>query len=119
MPTRPAFYILGAPKLELYNAPVANDRRKVLALLACLAIHREQHAREFLSALVWPDYDQQKAFTNLRHTLWEARQLIGEGWIAAGRGSMGLNRTADIRLHAAHLESFRLLTLDPLFGSVN
>jgi DNA-binding SARP family transcriptional activator len=87
MSPRLALHFLGPPKLELDNAPIVIDRRKVLALLAYLAVNREHYTREFLSALFWPDYDQDKAFTNLRHTLWETQQMVGEGWIEAGRNT--------------------------------
>jgi|CXWL01.1.fsa_nt_gi predicted ATPase/Flp pilus assembly protein TadD len=85
-----ALYLLGSPKLELDNTPVPVDRRKTLALLVYLASNRGRHSREYLSALLWPEYDQAKAFTNLRHTLWETQQVIGEGWIAADHETIGL-----------------------------
>jgi predicted ATPase len=85
-----SLYLLGPPKLELNNAPVAADRRKSLALLAYLALHREKHTREFLSGMLWPEYEQEKAFTNLRHALWETQQAIGEGWVAASRETISL-----------------------------
>jgi len=105
MSQRLALQFLGPPKLELNNAPIVADRRKVLALLAYLAVSREQHTRAFLSALLWPEYDQDKAFTNLRHILWEAQQSIGEGWITASRDTIGLNRDAEIWLDVAHFEA--------------
>jgi len=100
-----ALHLLGPPKLELDNTPVTADRRKTLALLAYLALNREQYSREFLSALLWPEYDQEKAFTNLRHTLWETGQAIGEGWILASRDKIGINTDAPIWLDVAHFES--------------
>src|SRR5687767_12842978 len=90
MSPRLALYLLGFPKLEIDNVPVATDRRKALALVAYLAINKGKHPRESLSSLFWPDYDQSKAFTNLRHTLWEIQQSIGEGWTIADRGSIQL-----------------------------
>jgi predicted ATPase/DNA-binding SARP family transcriptional activator len=72
------------------NVPVVADRRKTLALLAYLAVNRWQHQRDHISALFWPDYDQAKAFTNLRHILWEVQQLIGDGWIQARRDTLEL-----------------------------
>jgi predicted ATPase/DNA-binding SARP family transcriptional activator len=83
-------HLLGPPGLELNNAPIIADRRKTLALLAYLAVNRWPHHRDHISALLWPDYDQPKAYTNLRHILWEVQQLIGEGWIAAQRDTIGL-----------------------------
>ena len=87
---RLALHLLGPPKLELNHAPITADRRKTLALLAYLAVNRWQHHRDHISALLWPEYDQSRAYTNLRHILWEVQQLIGEGWIAAHRDTIGL-----------------------------
>jgi predicted ATPase/DNA-binding SARP family transcriptional activator len=90
MSTRLALHLLGPPRLELDNVPITADRRKTLALLAYLAVNRWQHHRDHLSALFFPEYDQPKAYTNLRHSLWEVQQLIGEGWVAAHRDTIGL-----------------------------
>jgi predicted ATPase/DNA-binding SARP family transcriptional activator len=90
MSERLALYLLGPPKVELDRAAVSIDRRKVLALLAYLAVNRWQHHRDHISALFWPEYAQPKAFSNLRHILWEVQQIIGEGWIIASRDTVGL-----------------------------
>jgi DNA-binding SARP family transcriptional activator len=76
--------------LELNEVPVVIDRRKILALLAYLAINPWKHHRDHISALFWPEYPQPKAFTNLRHILWEVRQVIGNDWIVAGRDTIAL-----------------------------
>ena len=85
MPKHLALYLLGPLKLELNNTPITVDRRKAFALLAYLTINREQHTREYLSALLWLEYNREKAFTNLRHTLWETQQAIGDSWMIASR----------------------------------
>jgi predicted ATPase/DNA-binding SARP family transcriptional activator len=91
-----ALHLLGPPRLEIDNSPVIVDRRKTLALLAYLAVNRGSHTRDYLSALLFPDYDQSKAFTNLRHTLWETQQAIGDGWIVADHETIGfIARGAD------------------------
>jgi predicted ATPase/DNA-binding SARP family transcriptional activator len=90
MSERLAMYLLGPPRLELDRAAVVIDRRKTLALLAYLAVNRWQHHRDHISALMWPGYAQPKAFSNLRHILWEVQQIIGEGWIIASRDTVGL-----------------------------
>jgi DNA-binding SARP family transcriptional activator len=66
MSPRLALHFLGPPKLELDTAPVTVDLRKTLALLAYLAVNRREHHRDHISALLWPDYEQAKALTNLR-----------------------------------------------------
>jgi predicted ATPase/DNA-binding SARP family transcriptional activator/Tfp pilus assembly protein PilF len=90
-----AFQFLGPPQLVLENEPVIVNRRSVVALLAYLSVNYSEqslrtYTRESLSALLWPDYDQIKAFTNLRHTLWEIQKVLGPGWLIASRESIGL-----------------------------
>ena len=97
---------LGSPQIHLDDRPISTDRRKAIALLAYLAVNhlghpRERYSREALSALLWPDYDQAKAFSNLRTTLWEIRQAIGDGWLKADRDSVQLEAGATIDLDVA------------------
>jgi predicted ATPase len=96
MPPQLSLYFLGPPQLYLNKEQVTADRRKAVALLAYLAVNGSQQPRDTLSALLWPDYDQSKAFSNLRHTIWELQQPIGEGWIIADRETIGLDPDADI-----------------------
>ena len=106
MSERLALYLLGPPRLELDRAAVSIDRRKTLALLAYLAVNRWQHHRDQISALLWPEYEQAKAFTNLRHILWEVQQVIGEGWVVASRDTVGLIPDANPSLPSAGAERF-------------
>src|SRR5512143_2667156 len=97
---------LGLPQIYLDDNPIATDRRKAIALLAYLAVNniehrRQKYSRESLSALFWPDYEQAKAFSNLRRTIWEVNQALGEGWLIAERESVQLNEEADIDLDMA------------------
>src|SRR5512134_1102036 len=97
-----AFQFLGPPQLILENEPVSVNRRSIVALLAYLAVNdsgqvkKRMYTREELSALVWPDYDQVKAYTNLRHTLWEIQKALGPGWLLADRETVGLHEDAKI-----------------------
>jgi predicted ATPase/DNA-binding SARP family transcriptional activator len=100
-----ALHFLGTPQLSLDNSPIPVERRKAVALLAYLAVNRIMDSRETLSALLWPDYEQSKAFTNLRHTLWEIQQTVGEGWLETSRDKIGLNNEADIWLDVDHFNS--------------
>ncbi|HEX6270837.1 MAG TPA: tetratricopeptide repeat protein [Anaerolineales bacterium] len=109
MPPRLVLQFLGLPQLHLDDRPISTDRRKAVALVAYLSVNDIGHApqrysRESLSALFWPDYDQAKAFSNLRRTIWEVRQTIGESWLIADRDSVYLNESAEIDLDVA---SFR------------
>src|SRR5688572_25794492 len=100
---------LGLPQVLLDDRPISTDRRKAIALLAYLAVNdvgrpRQKYSRDSLSALLWPDYDQAKAFSNLRTTIWELRQAIGEGWFIAERESVQLNPDAEIDLDVARFQ---------------
>jgi predicted ATPase/DNA-binding SARP family transcriptional activator len=89
MSPRLSLHLLGPPRLELDNSALSINRRKSMALLAYLAVNRGSHTRDYLSALLFPDDDQSKAFTNLRHTLWETQQSIGNSWIVADHETIG------------------------------
>ncbi len=107
------FHFLGHPQLILESLPVAITRRAVMALLAYLTVNnhgqgRQKHTREFLSALLWPDHDQVKAFTNLRHTLWEIQKIFGPGWLAADRETIGLHPDANVWVDVHKFEALLL-----------
>jgi predicted ATPase/DNA-binding SARP family transcriptional activator len=106
MPPRLGLEFLGLPQVHLDDTPVATDRRKAIALIAYLAVNDVNHSpqkysRDSLSALLWPDYDQARAFSNLRRTIWEIHQVLGESWLIAERESVCLNEEAKIDLDVA------------------
>ena len=102
--------LIGTPQFQLDHTPLTASRRAVVALLAYLAVRAmehsgERHSREALAALLWTDYEQAKALANLRHTLWEVGQFIGEGWVITEHESIFLNPKADIALDVAQFRS--------------
>ena len=108
-----AFQFLGPPQLILENVPVNVNRRSIVALLAYLAVNdsgkaKRTYTREALSALLWPDYDQVKAFTNLRHTLWEIQKHFGSGWLITNRETIGLHPDAKLWVDVHLFESLLL-----------
>ena len=105
MSARLDVYFLGPPQIRLDSTSISIERRKGTALLAYLAVEQGRHSRASLSALLWPDHEQSRAYKNLRQTLWDIQQSIGEGWITADRESIGLNEVADIRLDVSKFES--------------
>ena len=109
MSPRLVLQFLGLPQLHLEATPVVTDRRKAIALLAYVAVNdmgraSQRYSRESLSALFWPDYEQAKAFSNLRRTIWEVHQAIGEHWLIADRESVHLNADAEIELDVARFQ---------------
>ena len=108
-----AFQFLGPPQLILENEPVNINRRSIVALLAYLAVNVEgknsqKHTREYLSAMLWPDYDQAKAYTNLRHTVWEIQRLFGPGRLNTSRDTISLNTQTDIWVDVRQFEALSL-----------
>src|SRR5439155_26592099 len=65
--------------------------RKVAALLAYLALHPEQHAREKLAALCWGDSSDAQARASLRTALNALRKQAGESVVVADRLTVQLN----------------------------
>ncbi len=105
-----AIQLLGIPQFQLDHVPVTASRRAVVALLAYLAVSDLEHpgqryTRESLAVLLWSDYEPAKALGNLRHTLWEVAQFIGEGWIIPEHETVYLNPQAKIVLDVAQFRS--------------
>jgi DNA-binding SARP family transcriptional activator len=88
--------LLGPPQIELGGVPVEVDTRKATALIAYLAVTRQAHSRESLAALLWPEYDQERAYANLRRTLWAFNKAAGTAWLDADQEIIGLARDADV-----------------------
>ena len=99
-------YLLGPPRVERDGVPIQVDTRKAIALLAYLSITREQHRRDTLAALLWPESDRSHARTALRRTLYALRKALTESgseagrvtWLDADRESVSLNQSIDLWL---------------------
>lgn len=92
---------LGPPELALDGAAVDASRNKAIALLVYLAVNGQRCRRETLAGLFWPDYEQSKAYAYLRRTLWELKEMLGEGWLAVDRETVGVAEGADMWLDVA------------------
>ena len=69
--------LLGAPRIEVDGAPLRVDTRKAVALLAFLAVTGHAHSRDRLTALLWPEYDDDRARAALRRTLSTLKTAVG------------------------------------------
>jgi len=94
--------LLGIPEVRLGDQPLSFRTRKVLALLAYLAVERGMHSRESLMALLWPESPSNSAAASLRVTLSRLRQGLrqsGEVLITeAGNVGFDLNYPVDLDL---------------------
>ena len=71
-----AVRFLGIPEIRLGERHLSFRTRKVLALLAYLAIERGMHSRESLMAMLWPESSQSSAAATLRTTLSRLRKAL-------------------------------------------
>jgi predicted ATPase/DNA-binding SARP family transcriptional activator len=93
-----ALYLLGPPRIELDGEPVQISRRKVVALLAYLAVTGTPHSRDALATLLWPEHNQSRARAYLRRVLSELNRTLGEGILAIDRESSGIDPAAAVWL---------------------
>ncbi len=70
--------VLGPFQVELWNEPITSFATdKVRALLVYLALSPDQpHRRETLAGLLWPEFPERSARTNLRNALANLRSAI-------------------------------------------
>ncbi len=76
--------LLGSFQVALQEKSITNfESDRVRALLAYVAVESDQpHRRDKLAGLLWPDWDQRSALTNLRNALANLRKVIGDREIA-------------------------------------
>jgi DNA-binding SARP family transcriptional activator len=98
-------HLLGTPAVELNHEPINILRRKDLALLAYLAVTSQVHRREALAALLWPEHDSSRAFSNLRHSIWELKQIFGQKLLVAERDTVTLLVTPEIWVDVTEFQS--------------
>jgi len=79
--TRLEIRLLGGFEAKLGDRPVQRfESQKVRALLAYLALHRDQYlSRDHLAGLFWPDRPDEVARRNLRQALYNIRTSLGNG----------------------------------------
>jgi DNA-binding SARP family transcriptional activator/predicted ATPase len=72
--------LLGSFQVTLDGQPVTGFKsNKVRALLAYLAVEADRlHRREVLAGLLWPDWPDREALSNLRYALSDLRRMIGD-----------------------------------------
>jgi predicted ATPase/DNA-binding SARP family transcriptional activator/Tfp pilus assembly protein PilF len=94
-------FLFGAPRIEQDGNIITIPRRKVIALLAYLALTGQPQSRDTLAALLWPDHDQSGSRANLRRDLSRLRSLLGESALEINRNQVGLNPAFDFWLDVA------------------
>lgn len=109
-------FLLGGFQLERDGAPVELPSRKIESLLAYLALHPEEHAREALAALFWGDSTDEQARGSLRFALHSLRKQLGAEAILADRETVQLNPAFSFWVDAREMNNWRLETGDSVSG---
>ena len=99
---------LGGFHASLDGEPLTTfESSKVRALLAYLAVESQRpHPRESLAALLWPDWPDSAARSNLRYALSDLRKVIGDReakppFLLISREAIQFNTGCDHRLDVA------------------
>jgi DNA-binding SARP family transcriptional activator/predicted ATPase len=61
--------LLGTPEVSHAVQPLTFQTRKVLALLAYLAVEKGVHSRDKIAAFLWPESDEERSKASLRRAL--------------------------------------------------
>lgn len=70
--------LLGTPEVSHAEQPLTFQTRKVLALLAYLAVEQGVHSRDKIAALLWPESDEERGKASLRRALAYLRENLDE-----------------------------------------
>ena len=70
--------LLGTPEVSHAEQPLTFQTRKVLALLAFLAVEQGVHSRDKITALLWPESDEERGKASLRRALSYLRESLDE-----------------------------------------
>jgi DNA-binding SARP family transcriptional activator len=70
--------LLGTPEVNHGEYPLILQTRKVLALLVYLAMEQGIHSRDKITALLWPESDEERGKASLRRALAYLRESLDE-----------------------------------------
>jgi predicted ATPase/DNA-binding SARP family transcriptional activator len=108
-PDRLALYLLGPPRFEKNDVACDLKRRKVVALIAYLAVSGQAHGRESLTELLFPDQDRERALADFRNTLSILRAAVGARRLGVDRRNVRLDAEiwCDVREFRTRLQEAR------------
>lgn len=96
--------VFGMPRMEHAGNALDISRRKVVALAAYLAVTGQPQSRDTLAALLWPEYDQASARSNLRRDLSRLKRLMGGEHLKVERNQVELVQGPGLWLDVSEFE---------------
>jgi DNA-binding SARP family transcriptional activator/tetratricopeptide (TPR) repeat protein len=97
--------VLGPLEVLVDGSPLRVDTRKALAILALLAVEGRPHARDELTAMFWPESDDESARGAFRRTLSVLRSALGERWLRVDRSTVALATDDGVTVDLALLDA--------------
>jgi len=96
-------FLLGTPRLERDGVPLEFDTRKILALVAYVAVsglntEGSRLSRDSLIALLWPELEPSRARAVLRRNLSLLRSALEGEWLVVDRQTVGTDPEAEFWL---------------------
>jgi DNA-binding SARP family transcriptional activator len=82
--------VFGNVQVQLGDQRIELSRQKALAVLVFLAVTGKSQSRESLATMLWPESTQSRALANLRQSIWEIRNSLGDYWLDVSRESLRL-----------------------------
>ena len=86
--------LLGPLEVALAGQPIVVDTRKALAIVALVAAEGRPFARDELSAMFWPEADDEAARGALRRTLSALRTAVAGQGLVISRTQVALDPSA-------------------------
>ncbi len=83
-------FLFGLPRLVRNGEGVTVGRKKTLAMLAYLTITGQQHSRDVLATLFFPENDVESARANLRREIYWLGQALGKQLLSVDREKVGI-----------------------------
>ena len=103
--------LFAAVRLEKDGQEITIGRRKVIALLAYLAVTGRSQNRDHLLTLLWPEFDTASARNNLRRDLSYLRKLLGAGFVQSDHNQVSLTLSEqfwlDVVAFKEHLSDYK------------
>lgn len=98
--------LLGQFDVRRGDTPIELPSRPAQSLLAFLVLHpNQEHRRERLAGMLWPDSDEANARSNLRHALWRLRKAIGGEYLEGDKISLAFRPGEDCWVDVYQLEA--------------
>jgi len=97
--------LLGGFRFTAASAPI-ELQKPAKRLLATLAIHQKPLQRSFVAGLLWPDVPDERAFGNLRSTIFRLGEVRA---VVEGRTLLSLHRDAQVDVAAVTLAARQVI----------